>query len=166
MTMPKPIRSIRTVKKMTAKRERDAGMSGRNIAPRRKTLGRLQGGENGGRLWESLLLAPSPRVRSSQMRTLVVRTATIAGAIVISACVENPPVSPTSNTITASANSNSSLQLSNARSYIIDFTGNDLPADLSAQVAKAGGTLTSSIGQVGVAVASSDDPSFADRAGK
>jgi subtilisin family serine protease len=100
------------------------------------------------------------------MRTLVVRTATIAGAIVVSACVENAPVSPTSHTITASANSNSSLQLSNARSYIIDFTGNDLPADLSAQVAKAGGTLTSSIGQVGVAVASSDDPSFVDRAGK
>src|SRR5882762_290322 len=170
MTMPKPIRSIRTVKKMTAKREREAGMGGRNIAPRRKTLGRLQGGENGGRLWESLLPAPSPRVRSSQMRTLVVRTATIAGAIAVSACIENAPVSPTSNTITASANSNSSLQLSsalsNARSYIIDFTGNDLPADLSAQVAKAGGTLTSSIGQVGVAVASSDDPSFADRAGK
>ena len=41
-----------------------------------------------------------------------------------------------------------------------------MPADLSAQVAKAGGTLTSGIGQVGVAVASSDDPSFADRAGK
>ncbi len=100
------------------------------------------------------------------MRRFVPRTATIAGAIAVAACVENAPVSPTSNTITASANSNSALQLSNARSYIIDFTGNDLPADLSAQVAKAGGTLTSSIGQVGVAVASSDDPSFADRAGK
>ena len=104
------------------------------------------------------------------MRSLVLRTATIAGAIAVAACIEKAPVSPTSNTITASANSNSSLQLSgalsNARSYIIDFTGNDVPADLSAQVAMAGGTLTSSIGQVGVAVASSDDPSFADRAGK
>ena len=103
------------------------------------------------------------------MRRFVLRTATIAGALAVAACVENAPVSPTSNTITASTNSSSSLQLSalnNARSYIIDFTGNDLPADLSAEVAKAGGTLTSSIGQVGVAVASSDDPSFADRAGK
>jgi len=34
MTMPKPIRSIRTVKKMTAKRARDAGMGGENIVPR------------------------------------------------------------------------------------------------------------------------------------
>src|SRR5882762_8286235 len=112
MTMPKPIRSIRTVKKMTAKRERKAGMGGRNIAPRRKTLGRLQGGENGGRLWESLLPAPSPRVRSSQMRTLVVRTATIAGAIVAAACVYDSPVTPTSKTISAATVSTSpSLQL-------------------------------------------------------
>src|SRR5438093_958098 len=113
---------------------------------------------------------PIHTVRSAHMRSLVLRTATIAGAIAVAACIEKAPVSPTSNTITASANSNSSLQLSgalsNARSYIIDFTGNDVPADLSAQVAMAGGTLTSSIGQVGVAVASSDDPSFADRAGK
>ena len=28
MTIPKPMRSISTVKKMTAKRERDAGMGG------------------------------------------------------------------------------------------------------------------------------------------
>jgi len=54
----------------------------------------------------------------------------------------------------------------NAKSYIIDFTGNGLPSDLAAQVTKAGGTLTTSIGQVGVAVATSDDPTFADRAGK
>src|SRR6266566_797702 len=161
--MPKPIRSISTVKKMTPTRARDAGIWGEEYS-----FGRLQGGQNGGRLWE-----PLPPARSTQentMRIFVLRTATIAGAIAVTACVENAPVSPTSNTITASTNSSSSLQLSgalsNARSYIIDFTGNDVPADLSAQVAKAGGTLTSSIGQVGVAVASSDDPSFADRASK
>jgi subtilisin family serine protease len=105
------------------------------------------------------------------MRRFVVRTATIAGAIVVAACVYDAPVTPTGNPITAAnVSSSPTLQLSAtgnaAKSYIIDFTGNDLPADLSAQVAKAGGTLTSSIGQVGVAVASSDDPSFADRAGK
>src|SRR5467141_697620 len=169
MTMPKPIRSIRTVKKMTAKRERKAGMGGRNIAPRRKTLGRLQGGENGGRLWESLLPAPSHRFRSSQMRTLVVRTATIAGAIVAAACVYDAPVTPTDTPITAANVANSpSLQLAapDARSYILDFTGNDLPADLSAQVANAGGSLSTSITQIGVAVATSADPNFANRAGK
>src|SRR6266478_8774795 len=78
MTIPNPIRSIRTVKKMTAKREREreAGMGGEEYSAARghttlvlmfpphvkfaldefvrKPLGRLQGGENGGRLWESL----------------------------------------------------------------------------------------------------------------
>jgi subtilisin family serine protease len=51
-----------------------------------------------------------------------------------------------------------------ATSYIIDFTRNSLPADLAVQVAKAGGVLTATIDQVGIAVATSADPAFADRA--
>src|SRR5437870_7729643 len=95
------------------------------------------------------------------MRRFVLRTATIAGALAVAACVENAPVSPTSNTITASTNSSSSLQLSalnNARSYIIDFTGNDLPADLSAQVAKAGAPLPAASGQEAVPAPTPHDP--------
>src|SRR3989442_3150735 len=171
MTIPNPIRSIRTVKKMTAKREREreAGMGAEEYSAATENSRKVAGWRKRRQTLGVPATARSTQVQEKTMRRFVLRTATIAGAIAVAACVENAPVSPTSNTITASTNSSSSLQLSalnNARSYIIDFTGDDLPADLSAQVAKAGGTLTSGIGQVGVAVASSDDPSFADRAGK
>jgi subtilisin family serine protease len=53
-----------------------------------------------------------------------------------------------------------------AKSYLIDFTGNTLPANLAAQVSAAGGTVTSSFGQIGVAIASSTAPDFAAKAGK
>jgi subtilisin family serine protease len=103
------------------------------------------------------------------MHRHVLRFTLITGAIVSAACVYDASVTPTENTVTASnVSSNPSLQLStaahNAKSYLIDFTGNDLPADLAAQVARAGGVLTNSIAQIGVAVATSEDPSFADRA--
>jgi subtilisin family serine protease len=51
-------------------------------------------------------------------------------------------------------------------SYIIDFTGTTLPANLGALVQAAGGVLTTSMGQIGVAVAASDDPSFPNRAAR
>jgi subtilisin family serine protease len=51
-----------------------------------------------------------------------------------------------------------------SKSYIIDFTGTALPSDLAAQIAKAGGELTTSIDQIGIAVATSTDPKFAARA--
>src|SRR3989441_5811954 len=103
------------------------------------------------------------------MRRFVLRTTTLAGAIAVAACVENAPVSPTDSPISAANVANSpSLQLPapEARSYILDFTGSDLPADLSAQVTSAGGSLSTSIAQIGVAVATSADPNFANRAGK
>src|SRR5207244_9085071 len=53
-----------------------------------------------------------------------------------------------------------------AKSYVIDFTGTTLPADLAAAVGAAGGTVTASLTQIGVAVASSNDPGFAARAAK
>ena len=102
------------------------------------------------------------------MLSLVRRTATIAVAIVAAACVEYAPVSPTLNGATQAPSSSPALQLvsasANATPYIIDFMGNALPANLAAQVAKAGGVLTTSIDQIGIAVATSDDPTFADRA--
>src|SRR6267154_559572 len=96
----------------------------------------------------------------------VLRFTLVTGAFVAAACVDHGPVSPASNT---AAPGSPTMQLvagaANAKSYIIDFTGNGLPSDLAAQVTKAGGTLTTSIGQGGVAVATSDVSTFADRAG-
>ncbi len=98
------------------------------------------------------------------------RTATIAGAIAVAACVEDPPISPTANTAGVPTAGSPTLQVmaapADAKSYVIDFTGTQLPADLAAQVSAAGGTVTTSIDQIGVAVAASSDPGFAARAGK
>ena len=103
----------------------------------------------------------------------VVGAALSAVFLVVAGCVDRAPVtSPTvsdSPTPSASAIGGPSMSLAvqgAQASYIIDFTGNDVPADLAAQVQKAGGTLTAVIGQVGVAVATSDDPGFAGRAAK
>ena len=105
------------------------------------------------------------------MHRHVLRAAAVAGAIIAAACVEYAPVTPTANNATQSNTAGTpSLQLSTvnpeAKSYVINFSGNTLPADLAAQVAAAGGSLTSSIGQIGVAVASSTAPDFAAQAGK
>ena len=48
-----------------------------------------------------------------------------------------------------------------ARTYIVLGSGNALPAGLAAQVTAAGGSLTASMGGIGVAVATSSDPAFA-----
>ena len=102
------------------------------------------------------------------MTSPVLRFTVIAGAIVAAACVHDTPTKPSENTTAARVPLTPSLQLtapSNAaKSYLIDFTGNALPANLAAQVAKAGGVLTTSIEQIGIAVATSNDPNFADRA--
>ena len=105
------------------------------------------------------------------MHTHVLRAAAVTGAIIAAACVEYAPVTPTVNNATQTNTAGTpSLQLSSAnlqaKSYVIDFVGTQLPADLAAQVSAAGGTLTSSFDQIGVAVAASSDPAFADRASK
>jgi subtilisin family serine protease len=105
------------------------------------------------------------------MHRYVLRAAALAGAIVAAACVEYAPVTPTVNNVTQSSTAGTpSLQLSTvnpeARSYVIDFTGTQLPADLDAQVSAAGGSVTSRFGQIGVAVAASSDPAFTARASK
>src|SRR5439155_25739420 len=109
-------------------------------------------------------------LRSAPMLRFVLRTATIAGAIAVAACVEDPPISPTANTAGVPTAGSPTLQVmaapADAKSYVIDFTGTQLPADLAAQVSAAGGTVTTSIDQIGVAVAASSDPGFAARAGK
>ncbi|GAB4479402.1 MAG: S8 family serine peptidase [Anaerolineae bacterium] len=51
-----------------------------------------------------------------------------------------------------------------ARSYIIMANGNSLPNRLEQRVAAAGGTITATIPQIGLAVAESSDPNFAANA--
>ena len=107
------------------------------------------------------------------MRTLVFRTATIAGAIVAAACFQDAPITPTADApppdqaILASATSQilKSAEPAGTKSYIINFSGS-LPTDLEAQVSTAGGVVTSRFDQIGIAVASSSDPAFAGRAAK
>jgi lantibiotic leader peptide-processing serine protease len=100
----------------------------------------------------------------------VLRIMLVTGTFVAAACVEYAPVTPTASTATLPTAGSPSLQLvappANGKSYVINFTGSQLPADLGAQVAAAGGALTTSFTQIGVALASSSDPGFATRAGQ
>jgi subtilisin family serine protease len=102
---------------------------------------------------------------------LVLRTATIAGAIMTAACVNDAPITPTLDTsnqpsmAAAPSFSRQATASNGAKSYVINFAGT-LPADLDAQVSAAGGAVTSRFDKIGVAVASSNDPAFATRAGK
>ena len=104
------------------------------------------------------------------MRRTALKTATIAGAIVVAACVKDAPITlDPSLSNQPSLATTPSLSVAAAapvgKSYIINFSG-ALPSDLAAQVSAAGGLLTSQFDQIGVAVASSDDPKFAGRAAK
>jgi lantibiotic leader peptide-processing serine protease len=103
------------------------------------------------------------------MQRFVLRTAAIAGAIVLAACFHDAPIvlDPSlSNQPSLSTTPNLSVAaVPTAKSYLINFSGS-LPNDLAAQVSAAGGVLTSQFDQIGVAVASSDDPKFAGRAAK
>ncbi|MCA8894144.1 MAG: hypothetical protein KDA48_02715, partial [Amphiplicatus sp.] len=48
--------------------------------------------------------------------------------------------------------------------YVILMKKNSIPADLGAKVAAAGGSLVRTIPQVGIAIATSSDASFASKA--
>src|SRR3989442_10097794 len=51
-----------------------------------------------------------------------------------------------------------------ANSYVLQGGNNKLPANLASLVSKAGGTLTGSSPQIGVAYATSSDPAFQSKA--
>jgi len=103
------------------------------------------------------------------MHRPVLRTAAIAGAIVVAGCFHDAPITvdpSLSNQPSFAATPHLSVAATpTTKSYIINFSGG-LPSDLAAQVSAAGGVLTSQFEQIGVAVASSDDPTFAGRAAK
>lgn len=54
--------------------------------------------------------------------------------------------------------------VANGNSYLILGSGNKLPSDLAAQLTAAGGTLSASVPQVGIAIATSSDPDFETKA--
>ena len=54
--------------------------------------------------------------------------------------------------------------LQSTNSYVIQGVGNKLPTNLAASIAAAGGTLTTTIKQIGVALATSTDPTFQAKA--
>jgi lantibiotic leader peptide-processing serine protease len=105
------------------------------------------------------------------MPRAVVRAAATLFAVSTAACVEHAPITSTENTATratAAGVPSADVQLAapSAKSYVINFTGTDLPGDLGAQVAAAGGAVTASVSPIGVAIAESNDPGFAARAAK
>ena len=89
-----------------------------------------------------------------------VRSLTVVGVLAIAACAE-PPVSP----MPGMRGVVGSGSMSEGKSYVLIATGNRLPSDLAAGVAAAGGQLTGSMDEIGVAVATSNDPDFASKAG-
>jgi subtilisin family serine protease len=100
------------------------------------------------------------------MHKAVLRITLMTGAIVGTACVYDAPLKPSDSPAASIATPSMQLSatLNTEKSYLIDFTGNAVPANLAAQVVKAGGVLTNTIDLIGVAVASSSDPQFASRA--
>jgi lantibiotic leader peptide-processing serine protease len=55
---------------------------------------------------------------------------------------------------------------SNAKTFMVIATGNQLPANLEQQVRSAGGTVIGTVPQIGVATVTSSSPSFKANAGK
>ena len=101
----------------------------------------------------------------------VLSLAAFAAAVALAACADLKPVTSADERAPAARvatplTAQSTADVAATTSYVIDFTGTTLPGDLATQVAAAGGTLTASISQIGVAVASSSNPDFATRAAK
>jgi subtilisin family serine protease len=95
------------------------------------------------------------------VRRIPLRTLLVAPVALVAACNVDAPVAPDGR-----APGDASLSVAAApSSFVIDFTG-ALPANLEASIAAAGGTVTSRMDGIGIAVASSSDPAFRNRAAK
>jgi len=88
-----------------------------------------------------------------------VRSLSVLGALAIAACVE-APIAPSSPELVLGSGLAS---LQGGKTYILVAGSNNLPTDLAAKVAAAGGTLTSSLDGAGLAIATSSDPSFSGK---
>lgn len=87
-----------------------------------------------------------------------IRSIAILSVLAIAACSELP-VTPTAPLTGMSR----LASVKGDKSFVLLANGNSLPADLGASVAAAGGTLTSTMDGIGVAVATSSDPAFASK---
>lgn len=83
-------------------------------------------------------------------------TLSLACGVLVAACSDSPTSIPAPGPSLARSSSLTG-------SYIIIGAGNELPGDLSARVAAAGGTITATMPGIGVAVASSGDAGFAGK---
>src|SRR2546426_6133041 len=104
---------------------------------------------------------PDPRrFRSTTMRRLPIRTATIAGAIVAAACVYDAPTTPTGTIAAANASNSPSLQLTAGTAesggrYLIAFKpGRTAGPAITDELRTGGGQLEGLYEQLGFAVVS------------
>jgi hypothetical protein len=90
------------------------------------------------------------------------RMASLLAVLVLAACAEPTiPTLPTYSGVAVFGN----LAGAN-KTYILNASGQTLPADLSASISAAGGTLTVALDGAGVAIAESSDPNFVTKAKK
>jgi len=81
-----------------------------------------------------------------------------AGALLVGCSADN--TGPSQQTLAPRM----ALTGSGATNYVLVASSTTLPANLAAQISNAGGTLTASSDQIGVAYASSSDPGFQEQA--
>lgn len=87
-----------------------------------------------------------------------IRSLSVLGILALAACAE-VPVAPTSELVFGGRMASAQA----GKTYVLIAKGNGLPVDLEAAVAAAGGTLASRMDAIGVASATSIDPSFASK---
>src|SRR5437773_1263450 len=99
------------------------------------------------------------------MRFLTVTSIGLIGGLGLASCVDQVALGPRSSA-PRSMSASSVAAAGGASSYLIQSSGNAVPAGLAAAVRAAGGTLTSTLPEIGVAFAVSSDAGFAARVAK
>lgn len=99
------------------------------------------------------------------MRFLTVTFLGLLGALGLSACVDEVTFIPRSSGA-RSFSASAVAATGGASSYMLQAAGNAVPRGLAAAVQAAGGELTNTISQIGVAFAVASDANFAARAAK
>ena len=99
------------------------------------------------------------------MKALTLTSIRLLGALGLSACVDEVAVAPR-GPAAARISASTVAAAGGATSYVILGAGNALPQGLAVAVQAAGGALTGTVPQIGVAFAASGDAGFAARAEK
>ena len=79
----------------------------------------------------------------------------VIGVLLLSACTDEPAARRSTGPSFAAGAAQA------ARTYVVIGSDNALPADFASRVAAAGGSVSNALDAIGVAVVSSEDPSFA-----